>query len=50
MMLDNERLKKLVKVPAFRRLFPGEQDPRILASIMEEAKAQLEDTRQLLVA
>ncbi|MEE2732460.1 MAG: HDOD domain-containing protein [Pseudomonadota bacterium] len=50
LMLDEERMKKLSKVPAFRRLFPGENDPSILNGIMEQAKSQLEDTRQLLVA
>ncbi|MBA54179.1 MAG: hypothetical protein CMK89_06975 [Pseudomonadales bacterium] len=50
MMLDEERMKKLSKVPAFKRLFPGESDPSILNSIMAQAKSQLEDTRQLLVA
>ncbi|MCP5018831.1 MAG: HDOD domain-containing protein [Ketobacter sp.] len=50
MMLDEERMKKLAKVPAFKRLFPGESDPAILSAIMEQAKSQLEDTRQLLVA
>lgn len=50
MMLDESRQQKLAKVPAFRRLFPGESDPAILTEIMEQAKHQLEDTRQLLVA
>ena len=50
MMLDESRHQKLAKVPAFRRLFPGENDPAILNKIMEQAKHQLEDTRQLLVA
>ena len=50
MMLDEERMKKLSKVPAFRRLFPGESDPSVLNTIMAQARSQLEDTRQLLVA
>ena len=50
MMLDESRHQKLANVPAFRRLFPGENDPAILNKIMEQAKHQLEDTRQLLVA
>jgi HD-like signal output (HDOD) protein len=50
MMLTEEKRAKLAKVPAFRRLFPGENDAANLNAIMEQAKSQLEDTRQLLVA
>lgn len=50
MMLSEEKAAKLYKVPAFRMLFPGENNTGQLSDIMEQARTQLEDTRQLLVA
>ncbi len=50
MMLSEEKAAKLHKIPGFRLLFPGEDSWKQLSSIMEQARAQLEDTRQLLVA
>lgn len=50
LMGDAEKAAQLEKVPAFRRLFPGELSATRLAQILEEAKTQLEETRQLLVA
>jgi hypothetical protein len=45
-----EKAAQLEKVPAFRRLFPGELPFNQLTAILEEAKIQLDETRQLLVA
>lgn len=50
LMSNEEKANQLDKVPAFRRLFPTDMTPRQLVQIMEEAKTQLEETRQLLVA
>ena len=50
LMADEEKAAQLEKVPAFRRLFPGDMSTRELVQIMDEAKSQLEETRQLLVA
>lgn len=50
LMTHQDKFTQLEKVPAFRRLFPGETSLQQLAKIMDEAKSQLEDTRQLLMA
>jgi HD-like signal output (HDOD) protein len=50
LMSNEEKASQLDKVPAFRRLFPTEMTAKQLVQIMEEAKSQLEETRQLLVA
>ncbi len=50
LMSSEEKAAQLEKVPAFRRLFPGDMSAKQLAQIMEEAKTQLDETRQLLVA
>lgn len=50
LMSSEEKAAQLEKVPAFRRLFPGDMSVKQLAQIMEEAKTQLDETRQLLVA
>lgn len=50
LMANEEKAAQLEKVPAFRRLFPTEMSAKQLVQIMEEAKSQLEETRQLLVA
>lgn len=50
LMTSEEKVSQLEKVPAFRRLFPADMTVQQLVQIMEEAKSQLEETRQLLVA
>lgn len=50
LMVNEEKAAQLEKVPAFRRLFPTDMSPKQLVQIMEEAKSQLDETRQLLVA
>ena len=50
LMGSAEKAAQLEKVPAFRRLFPGELPFNQLTAILEEAKIQLDETRQLLVA
>jgi len=50
LMGSAEKAAQLDKVPAFRRLFPGELPFTQLTAILEEAKIQLDETRQLLVA
>lgn len=49
-MQDDTRLEKLQRLPAFQRLFPNAQSADQMARILDQAKHQLEDTRQLLVA
>lgn len=50
LMANEEKAAQLEKVPAFRRLFPTDMSAKQLVQIMEEAKSQLDETRQLLVA
>ncbi len=50
LMTNDEKAAQLEKVPAFRRLFPTDMTAKQLVAIMEEAKSQLDETRQLLVA
>jgi len=50
LMTNEEKAAQLEKVPAFRRLFPTDMSAKQLVQIMEEAKSQLDETRQLLVA
>lgn len=50
LMLNPEKASQLDKVPAFRRLFPGDLPASQLSVILDEAKSQLDATRQLLVA
>ncbi|MGC1509570.1 HDOD domain-containing protein [Ketobacter sp. MCCC 1A13808] len=49
-MVSEEKLARINKIPAFRRLFPGENTAHQMTEILDQAKSQLEDTRQLLVA